>query len=206
MVNENYSVTGVRDRQWASPFYIIQPEDRDNPNEFLIGYYKEFGGKGTAAQQTRGEQPLARYLESPVSIFGYNDGPLKVKHNVKEEYCRYVLHDRLHKRQTQVEVTDWISGSEAFYINCSGRRFARDGYLGVKKVQGSHGDEPTFITACFPSVDYHDDSNVFMLFHLLRPTPRQLAESRSEQAKGIMSQLECISGTAIPGLAVPTTV
>ena len=198
-------MTAVSDIQHASPFYIMQREDRDNHNEFLIAYHKEFGARMKTADQASGEQAIPRYLESPVTVFGFNTGPLKMKHNVKEEQCRYVLHDRLRHNLTAVDVTDWISGSETYYINCSRRWFARDSYLAVKKVQGARGarDEPTFITCCFPSIDYHSD-NVFMLFHLLHPTLHQMAELRSDQVKSIISQLGRITGNAIAGLEVST--
>ena len=113
-----------------------------------------------------------------------------------------MLHDRLLKNLTPtIEVSDWVNGSEAYYINCSRRKFARDGYVAVKKVQGRAHDRPTYITACFPSIDYHsDDHDVFMLFQLLRPSLKQLSESRSQQMKDIIAKLVDLTGKEIAGL------
>ena len=168
-------------------------------NEFLIGYYKH-------PNSAAGNRRIAYFLEAPVSIFGYNHGPLKVRQNVKEECCRFMLHDRLLKTLTPtVEVSDWVLGIEAYYVNCSRRRFARDGYVAVKKVQQRPEDHPSYITACFPSIDYHDDDeNIFMLFQLLRPSLKQLAESRSPQIKSITAKLASFAGNAIAGLEPPT--
>ena len=183
----------------SSTFYITQSEDRDTKNEFLIGYKRP--------NSAAGNRRVTYFLEAPVSTFGYNLGPLKVKRNVKEEYCRFTLQDRLFKNLTPtVEVSDWVLGTEPYYINCSRRRFARDGYMAVKKVQQRPEDHPSYITACFPLIDYHDnDENIFMLFQLLRPSLKQLIDSHSPQVKDITEKLVSLAGNAIAGLE-PLTV
>ena len=199
---EDNSVLVTDDIKNSSTFYIFQPEDRDIQNEFLVGHYKHSAGSRQSAARCE-EKRIVSYLEAPVSFLGYNDGPLKVKQNIKEEYCRFMLHDRLLKTLTPtIEVSDWVNGNEAYYINCSRRRFARDGYVAVKKVQGRAPDQPAcYITGCFPSIDYHsDDHDVFMLFQLLRPSLKQLSESRSQQMKDIIAKLVNLTGKRIAGL------
>ena len=178
----------------------MKPEDRDNPHEFVIAFYGQYN-----SQEGAKEHKIARYLEAPVNIFGFQSGPLRVKDNVKVENSRFVLRDRLHKRLPSVEVANWVKGNEVYYIKCSRRMLAHDGYLAVKKVQTrpppppgtSHraalaGGEISFNSACVPSTGYHDSNKVFMLFHLLPHGEDKGASQRmpSDQSKAIEAKLE----------------
>ena len=134
----------------------------------MISYYGEdkdvlMKPKGTLDPMSKIE-PLAdlpRYLDGPVSLFGYNYGPLEVKPNVKEENASFVLHNRVFQEYQPEAVNSWELGEE-FYINCSRRRFRWNGYLAVKKV-----NVDDFITAIVPSQDKHDGVNTFLLFRLM---------------------------------------
>ena len=192
---DGYTVTATTVRAEASPFFIMKPEDRDNPHEFVIAFYGQYN-----SQEGAKEHKIARYLEAPVNIFGFQSGPLRVKDNVKVENSRFVLRDRLHKRLPSVEVANWVKGNEVYYIKCSRRRLAHDGYLAVKKrstpQEANTASESSFNTACVPSTGYHDSDKVFMLFHLLPHGEDEEASQRipSEQSKAIEAKLEELYG------------
>lgn len=108
---------------------------------------------------------------------------------MKEKYCQFKLQDRVHKHSS-TEVTDWVTGNDAYYIKCSNRRFARASYLAVKKVPDKESTEEdaktAFITTCVPSIG-HCGEDMFMLFRLHHPSPTR---SRLEQIKDISAKLE----------------
>lgn len=65
-----------------------------------------------------------------------------------------------------VDLTAWTLSRDVFFINCSRRKFKRDGYLCVKQLdRDSQGD--IYTTACIPSLKHHNDVDTFMLFRLL---------------------------------------
>ena len=105
--------------------------------------------------------PLPLYIDGTVSLFGYNDGPLQLKPNVKEENIRFVLHNRVFDGYEPVDFNSWMLGEE-FYINCSRRRFRWDGYLSVKKTTSQD-----FITAIVPSERIHNGVDTWLLFRLI---------------------------------------
>ena len=149
-------------------FFLSSTDEEDIPEEFMISYYGEDKDvltkpKGTLDPMSK-EEPLAalpRYLDGPVSLFGYNYGPLEVKPNVKEENARFVLHNRVFEGYQPAAYMSWEMGEE-FFINCSRRKFRWNGYLAVKKVNFDD-----FITAIVPSQDKHDGVDTFLLFRLM---------------------------------------
>ena len=119
--------------------------------------------------------PIGNYLAAPLSTFGRNPGPLDVRANVSHDKCRFVLHHRLTHRKssaTAFDLTAWTSGRDIFYINCSRRRFKKDGYLCVKQNRPD-----SFITACVSSHDCHNNIDTFMLFRLLPNSARSLGQA-----------------------------
>ena len=174
----------TEDCKKAAHFYIIQDEDQHKMNEFLIGYYRD---------NKRQKGHIAYFLEAPVSFFGFNNGPLHVKQTVKEEKCQFVLHNSLNKDSSPaVSVSNnWIARNEGCYINCSRRKYARDGYLVVKRHEEPM-DTITYMTACYPSTSYHNDDDTYMFFELICPTETlqhvQLTESHSQHVQDILAK------------------
>ena len=109
--------------------------------------------------------PLPHYLNGRASMFGYNKGPLEVKLNVTAGNIRFVLHSRVSDDYAPVDLNSWEHG-EAFYINCSRRRFKWEGYVSVKKIKESEEKEK-YITAIVPSEYSHNDSDTWLLFRLI---------------------------------------
>ena len=72
------------------------------------------------------------------------------------------------------DLTGWTLSRDVFFINCSRRKFQRDGYLCVKAAQrGRHRIHSDFFhTACVPSLKEHNDVDKFMLFRLLPSSVR----------------------------------
>lgn len=170
------NVIATNEIQRASPFFIKPIDDGDNPYEFLIAHYGEKSKKRsstTLIMEPQNLEPIARYLEAPVNVLGKNPGPLCLKQNTVQEISRFALHSRLVASGTPVMINEWISGRDIFYINCSRREWARDGYLCVKETEGS---KYAYITACVSSTKSHNNSTCYMLFRLL---PTKLQEQSS---------------------------
>ena len=161
------TVIGTNDIQKASPLFIKPIDDGDHPYEFLIAYGGETPKRRcstTLAMESHRLEPVARYLEAPVNAFGKNPGPLSLKQNTVQKVSRFVLHSRLVGSGSPVMTSEWITGRDIFYINCSRRKWAKDGYLCVKKGEGS---QYKYVTACVPSTKSHDNRSCYMLFRLL---------------------------------------
>ena len=62
-----------------------------------------------------------------------------------------------------VDLTTWTLSRDVFFINCSRRKFRRDGYLCVKEGLESG----SLSVSCVPSLKEHNDLDTFMLFRLL---------------------------------------
>ena len=167
-VDDSNKVIATPDAESASIFFLSSTDEEDIPEEFMIGHYGEdkdvlMKPKGTLDPMSK-EEPLAalpRYLDGPVSLFGYNNGPLEVKPNVKEENARFVLHNRVFEGYQPAAVKSWEMGEE-FYINCSRRRFCWDGYLAVKKT-----NTLDFTTVIVPNQENHNGTDTWLLFRLM---------------------------------------
>ena len=166
--DEGYTVEATTDITDASLFYIVPNDNGDHPYEFYVTYicdqqhiYSPYSGRDSAVDINL-VAPIARYLDAGVNAFGFNNGPLRLKHSVKHRHCRLVLHSRISEESTPVSISAWSSGNDAFYINCVRRRLKRDGYICLKRHRHDR-----FITACLPNTSMHDEHNFFMLFRLL---------------------------------------
>ena len=166
--DEGYTVEATTDISAASLFYIVPNDNGDHPYEFYVTYTSDqqdihppYSGRDSAVDINL-VAPIARYLDAGVNAFGFNHGPLRLKHSVKHRHCRLVLHGRISEEGTPVSISAWSSGNDAFYINCVRRRLKRDGYICLKQHRHDR-----FITACLPNTSVHDDRNFFMLFRLL---------------------------------------
>ena len=167
-IDDLNKVIATPDVESASIFFLTSTDEDDVPQEFMISYYGEdkdvlMKPKGSLDPMSKKEPlaPLPRYLDGPVSILGYNDGPLEVKPNVKEEDARYVLHNRVFEGYEAFAVNSWELGEE-FYINCSRRRFRWNGYLAVKKTKTLD-----FTMAIVPNQSNHSGVDTWLLFRLM---------------------------------------
>ena len=161
----NNTVVAMRDIKQAYLFTIKPTDDGDNLYEFYFAHYgdnckSEYSLLGS---QLKHLEPMARYLEANVNVLGKNPGPLKMKQNANHESSRFVLHGRLSTTFTPCKINNWVSGKEIFYINCSRREWAKDGYICVRQASS----QESFITACVSSIKSHNDRTCFMLFRLL---------------------------------------
>ena len=168
-VDDSKRVIATPEVENASIFFLTLTDSEEYPYEFMICYYGEdedalMRPKGTLDQITKEVciAPLPLYLNGAASIFGYNEGPLEVKSNVKEENTRFVLHNRVFDGQYEPEdFNSWLLGEE-FYINCRRRRFRWDGYVAVKKTKLLD-----FIVGIVPSQKYHNGVDTWLLFRLM---------------------------------------
>lgn len=166
-IDEFNKVTATPDVETASIFFLAST-DECNPFEFMISYYGEdkdvlMKPKGILdpAKKDQPLAPLPRYLDGSVSLLGYNDGPLKVKPNVREDNARFILCNRVYCGKESVATASWILGEE-FYIKCSRRIFRWDGYIAVKKT-----NTLDFITVIVPFEHSHNGIDTWLLFRLM---------------------------------------
>ena len=148
----------------ASEFYLKPSGNPMHPEEFYICY---FSSKHTEHDQQmfsddvttmHDAKRVPQYLQTPVSIFGSNPGPLEFGYHVRDRDTRLVLQSSVRKHhQPPVSLSAWMSGNEICFIQCARRR--KNGYVAVKQSEYS-----TF-TCCVPS---KRDSSVSTLFQLVQ--------------------------------------
>ena len=174
-VNEKgMSLQATANKKEASEFFILMTDEGRNVHEFHIVYVGKSETKGLNRQPTLASfgrsqsgtaerQPPHHYLSTPLSVIGSNNGPLHFELNPKKHHTMFVLHSRLRTRGAPAEaLTPWVQGREEYFINCYSRKFARDGYLAVQRVQG---DVVQYRPVCVPSRRSNDD--YFKVFSLV---------------------------------------
>ena len=190
----SYAVVGTPVMRDASEFHIIPNDRAGKTNEFLIGYYKpvsesEAGqshGRRQSVFSESNKSKVIMYLNAPLNLLGKNSGPLFVQDTVSDSTSRFVLHSRIvsqKKHQLPVPLSEWTSGGDMFYINCSRRDYRRDGYVSLRqRPVRRHNETREYRTACTSSTKHHDGNNFFMLFQLLS-IPLRVEED--EQTSGV---------------------
>ena len=163
----NNTVVATRDIKQASLFTVKPTDDGDNLYEFYLAHYGDSRRSECSLLGSQQLEPMARYLEASVNVMGKNPGPLKLKQNANHESSRFALHGRLSTTFTPSKINDWVSGKEIFYINCSRRQWAKDGYVCVRRASSQTRDQESFVTACVSTIKSHNDRTCFMLFRLL---------------------------------------
>ena len=199
-VNEDdMSLQAAAEKEKASEFLVLMTEQGTKANEFHIVY---IGKSKTAKQGYRqpimappdrpqdediheassdceGKQykPPYRYLSAPLSIDGTNYGPLYFELNPKKQHTMFVLHSRLRTRGAPAEVLGpWVQGHEGYFINCHARKFARDGYLAVRRVIKDGSER--YCPVCVPS--HRSTEDYFKVFSLVRPPMKKQRWSKME--------------------------
>ena len=210
---EDMSLRATDKKKEASKFFIVLTDEGRNVNEFHIVYMGKAGTSGLHRAPTltsfggskRGateRPPPHHYLSTPLSAFGSNSGPLNFELNPKKSHTMFVLHNRLRTRGAPAEtITPWVQGREEYFINCChSRRFARDGYLAVRRVL--EGDTVRYHPVCVPS--RRPSEEYFKVFSLLLvptegkpPTASELESSphpRRKLAPNEVSRIETEDG------------
>ena len=152
----------------ASEFYLKPSGNPKHPEEFYICYFRSskrtnqndlFAGfRNEETDTIEDAKRVPQYLQTPISIFGSNPGPLEFGYHIRDKETRLVLQSSVRKRhQPPVSLSAWMSGSEICFIQCARRR--KNGYLAVKQSEYS-----TF-TCCVPS---KRDSSVSTLFQIVQ--------------------------------------
>lgn len=169
------SLQATTRKREASKFFIVVTDEGQMVHEFHIVYSKEDTTDpereltlSSLRRSVRGAQrrpPPDHYLATPLTVFGSNNGPLHFELNPKKHHTMFVLHDRLRTRGAPAEpITPWVQGREEYFINCHGRKFARDGYLAVRRVL--EGDDVVrYRPVCVPS--RRTDPEYFKVFSLV---------------------------------------
>ena len=78
-----YATTKTED---TSYFYIVLTDDGNNPYEFYIGWQKS---------EATNKPGTMRYLNAPLSISGYNNGPLTLESLGKKQNSIFSVNSRL---------------------------------------------------------------------------------------------------------------
>lgn len=173
--NTNYTVHATPNVKNASLFFVIPNDEGKYPHEFHITYMgdnRQLLTRRVSSLTPLSQRPMekiSRYLSASVTAFGTNSGPLPLRFHVVGK-SRLILESRI-GAEGAVSPSTWVCGREVFFINCTRRRFKRDGYICVRR-QGRR-DEDRWITACVPSTHFHNEQDIFMLFRLLPASYRE---------------------------------
>ena len=158
-------------RVLASSFFVIMSDDKiyDFHIIYIRGYNTaELRRRSVTAlfsQDFDSVRPLHYYVSTPLSIMGWNEGPIKLELAPKRTNTLFQLQSRLKSRDPHPEgLGHWVQGRESYFINCYRRHLARDGYIAIRRqVLESSGVE--FTSMCVPSRRYSKD--YYMIFRLL---------------------------------------
>lgn len=173
--DSNFTVHATPNVKNASLFFVIPNDEGKYPHEFHITYMgdnRQLFTRRVSSLTPMSQRPvekIPRYLSASVTAFGTNAGPLRLKYHVMGK-SRLILESRMGVKGP-VSPSTWVSGREVFFINCTRRKLKRDGYICVKRR--GRRDEDHWITACLPSVRYHNEEDTFMLFRLLPASYRE---------------------------------
>ena len=194
-----YDVGATTNRAAASFFYIIPNDDGVHPYEFRIGWSD--GDSSRKLKRTRSSlrpdtpghlEPLFRYLDARVSITGNNSGPLHLKSELHNTHSRLTLHNRvIGDNKAPIDTKVWGYGSEEFFINCSRRRFKKDGFITIKRINvrtANRRMEMRYITMCVPNERYHDEQNFWMLFRLYPAHLRDIKEGEDTEVRSLLEE------------------
>ena len=159
----------VQERQ-ASEFYVIQSNDKIYDFHIIYLRHGTKRSKRTILMFSKDKDtsiPIPHYLCTPLTMLGRNDGPLTLELNPKNSDTLFHLHSRLMFHNCPSEsIGPWVQGREAYFLNCYGRKYAKDGYLAVRCIQ----EEDRCISyrpVCVPSRKYSKDH--LMIFRLMTP-------------------------------------
>ena len=182
-----FAIEGTRQPSQASLFLVIPNDDGDHPYEFLIGWQKDhkpalLHSDSTIFQsEERKGARMFRYLNAHVNILGQNSGPLCLSNNIHEEDARFALHNRLlRKHVAPVDLREWVSGKDQFFINCSRRKRSKNGFLAIKRVVQREEGQVEYTSVCVPSVKHNNEVDTFMLFSLVSPKAKEDAKKHKE--------------------------
>lgn len=185
-VDESDMTLQITDRRiLASSFFVIMSDDKiyDFHIIYLRGYNTaDLRRKSVTALFSKdfdSVRPLHYYLSTPLSVMGWNAGPLKFELNPKRSDTMFHLQSRLKSRNPPPEgLGPWVQGRESYFINCYRRFIARDGYIAVKRSV-LENNEVEFVPMCVPSRSY--SGNYYMIFRLL-PVPSGTIDELDDSA------------------------
>ena len=172
MVDEgDMSLQVTNRRTLASSFFVIMSDDKiyDFHIIYLRGYNTaELRRRSVTAlfsQDFDSVRPVHYYISTPLSIMGWNEGPIKLELSPKRTNTLFQLQSRLKSRDPHPEgLGHWVQGRESYFINCYRRHLARDGYIAIRR-QASASNEVEFTLMCVPSRRYSVE--YYMIFRLL---------------------------------------
>ena len=172
------SLQATRSKSAASHFYIINSDKGNYVQDFHIVYAGapkkadkilkrtptliSFGSESNSPDK----QNLPYYLSTPLSFSGNNRGPLYFNLHPEKDNTLFVLQSRLRTREAPPEAIDpWICGRDGYFINCHKRRFAKDGFLSIRRIES--GNRVEYHPVCVPSTGATPSH--CMVFRLVKP-------------------------------------
>ena len=179
VIEADMTLTATVQERKASEFYVIQSNDKIYDFHIIYLRHGNKRSKRTILMFSKDKDtsiPIPHYLSTPLTMLGRNDGPLTLELNPKNSDTLFHLHSRLMFRNCPSEsIGPWVQGREAYFLNCYGRKYAKDGYLAIRCAQ----EEDRCISyrpVCVPSRKYSKDH--LMIFRLTTP-PSSLLEQNS---------------------------
>ncbi len=157
-----YGTTKIED---ASHFQVVLTDECGCPYEFYIGWQKS---------ETSEMPGTMRYLNAPLSITGYNYGPLTIESRGKKRNSIFSINSRLldtfcglHVRVSSsdnVNPEAWFKGLDSFLISCNGKPVGMGGFIAVQRNVGASKEE--YRTICTANASGRHSRDVHMTFQL----------------------------------------
>lgn len=187
---ENLRLNATREEDEATPFRIVLTEAKEQ-NEFSIVYEKysfvqssgetaeprqlevspsarmESGQSKPSTQLERKAHSTWYYLCTPQTMRGTSSSAPSFRLRSKTKDCQFILRSPLHSKGAPAEHLDsWLSGHKEYFIQCSGQRYQKNGYLGVRADrQNSDKNRIAYVPTCCSSRNTGDHHS--MIFKLL---------------------------------------
>ena len=192
---ETHQVVGTDCEANASLFFITPTEDTKHPSEFFLTHYEKESNEEhfnendpfIKLQIKKSQRPW--HIASNSNMLGFSSQPLDLKPTVRMQQARFSLHSRVQQSfafmmclSTPVSLNDWTEGEE-FYINCSRRSLAVDGYVAMKRLQYPFGPYGAYTYRTQTTATMKDPTHskdIGMLFRLSTKSKR--AQSTASQS------------------------
>ena len=189
MVDEaDHSLTITKDLEQASAFHVIPCDDRDDADDFNLGW------KGETLKSVKDEaystrtiplplkkdnktSKIMRYLEVKTPFFEHHTGPLKFKSTLTTKDARLCLYDQIVGgyfggllASPAPDIEPWTGKKEVFFISSANRK----SFIAVKRSRNTEQADPEnkdaykYTTRCVGSQNIHNEKDTWMLFRLLR--------------------------------------
>ena len=125
-MGDNHMLEVTKDKKKASSFCIVPRATDNSPHGFIL-----------LSHCIGNKSHIRRHLNVHINLAGHNSSPLHFKLNAIEADTDYTLtvHSCHETKYRPQDISDWLHGKDAMYINVAHRRGRGDAYLCIKRFR-----------------------------------------------------------------------